>query len=272
VPELPEVETTRRGVAPLLEGRRLRGLVVREPRLRQPVPADLARRLVGARVERVERRAKYLIFRCAGGGSVLLHLGMSGSLRHCRGEEPLRKHDHLRFLLAQGGELRFHDPRRFGLCLWLEDPVFEHPLLRGLGPEPLAAEFGAESLRAALRGRRAAIKTLLLDGRIVVGVGNIYASEALHRAAIRPTRPGRSLSREECARLVASIRAVLQSALRAGGTTLRDYLQQGGEPGRFAVRLRVYGRAGANCARCGGRIRSKVLGQRSTFWCGDCQH
>lgn len=271
MPELPEVETTRRGLAPHLEGKSFTGLEVRESRLRQPVPAGLAQRVVGPRVRTVERRAKYLLLRFDE-GSLLLHLGMSGSLRFARRNEPLKKHDHLRFQLAHGRELRFHDPRRFGLCLWLEGDPLQHPLLRNLGPEPLESEFNGEALRAALKGRKASVKVLLLDSRIVAGVGNIYASEALFLAGIRPTRSGGRLSQTECRRVAEGVQAVLQKAVAAGGTSLRDYVNGNGELGAFELQLQVYGRTGQACRNgCGGRIREKRMGQRSTFWCGNCQ-
>lgn len=270
MPELPEVETTRRGLAPLLVGRAFRGVEIRDGRLREPVPESLPALLAGRRLRALERRAKYLLFRYAH-GTLLLHLGMSGSLRIAPRGEPLRRHDHLRFTLAGGRELRFHDPRRFGLCAWLAgDPLLDARLAR-LGPEPLGDAFDAAALRAALRGRKAAVKLLLMDPAVVVGVGNIYASEALFRAGIRPARAGGSLRSAEIERLVAAVRSVLREALRAGGTTLRDYVDGGGEPGAFQVRLRVYGRGGEPCTVCATPIRSRVLGQRSTFWCPACQ-
>lgn len=270
MPELPEVETTRRGLAPLLVGRSFRAVEVRERRLREPVPLALPELLVGRRLRALERRAKYLLFRYAH-GTLLVHLGMSGSLRLTRHGDALRKHDHLRFVLPGGRELRLHDPRRFGLCVWLDGEAEADPRLAALGPEPLGPDFHAEHLGAVLRGRRAAVKVLLMDPKVVVGVGNIYASEALFRAGVRPGRAGGRLTVAETARIVAAVRRVLEEALRAGGTTLRDYVQGTGESGQFAVRLRVYGRAGAACRRCGGTIRSRILGQRSTFWCPRCQ-
>lgn len=270
MPELPEVETTRRGLEPLLRGKSFTTVVVRERRLREPVTRGLPRLLAGHPLRALERRAKYLLFRY-GHGTLLLHLGMSGSLRLARPGEALRKHDHLRFALGDGGELRFHDPRRFGLCLWLRGDPHADPRLAGLGPEPLGPRFDGAALQAALRGRRAAIKPLLMDPAVVVGVGNIYASEALHRAGIRPGRAGGRLTGPECVRLAGAVRAVLRDALRAGGTTLRDYVSGRGESGRFAVRLRVYDRAGEPCLVCRTPIRSRVLGQRSTFWCPACQ-
>jgi formamidopyrimidine-DNA glycosylase len=270
VPELPEVETTRRGLAPLLVGRTFRSVEIRDGRLREPVPTALPALLADRRLGALERRAKYLLFRYAH-GTLLLHLGMSGSLRLAPRGEPLRRHDHLRFTLVGSRELRFHDPRRFGLCVWLTgDPLLDARLAR-LGPEPLGDEFDGDSLRAALRGRKAAVKVLLMDPAVVVGVGNIYASEALFRAGIRPARAGGSLRTAETERLVAAVREVLLAALRAGGTTLRDYVDGGGEAGAFRVRLRVYGRAGEACTVCAAPIRCRVLGQRSTFWCPTCQ-
>jgi len=270
VPELPEVETTRRGLEPLLVGRAFREVVVRERRLRELVPERLPSLLAGKRLLALERRAKYLLFRYAH-GSLLMHLGMSGSLRFARAEEELRKHDHLRFVLAAGRELRFHDPRRFGLCVWLAGDPHADRRLAGLGPEPLGPAFTAKGLGLALKGRKAAVKVLLMDPRIVVGVGNIYASEALHLAGIRPGRAGGRLRLAEHGALVQAVRRVLRDALRAGGTTLKDYVSGHGEAGNFAVRLRVYGRSGLACGSCGCPIRSRVLGQRSTFWCSNCQ-
>jgi formamidopyrimidine-DNA glycosylase len=270
MPELPEVETTRRALAPLVEGRAFTSLEVREPRLRLPVPADLADRLVGRRIRRIERRGKYLLFRTAR-GALLVHLGMSGSLVVTPRNAPLRKHDHLRFGLAAQRELRFHDPRRFGLCLWLTGEPSLHPLLRDLGPEPLGGGFHAAALHARLRHRKAAVKTLLMDSRVVVGLGNIYAAETLFLAGVRPTRRAGRVSLEEAGRIVTGARQILQEALRAGGTTLRDFRSGSGDPGHFATRLRVYGRMGAPCIRCGLPIRSGVIGQRMSYWCGTCQ-
>lgn len=270
MPELPEVETTRRGLAPLLEGQRLIQLEVRERRLRLPVPRDIAARVAGARLLRLERRAKFLLFRFEH-GTLLLHLGMSGSLRLSGAREAMRRHDHLVFFFEKNQELRFHDPRRFGLCIWIRGAPLAHPLLRDLGPEPLEPGFDAAFLKNRLRGRKAAVKTLLLDGRMLAGVGNIYASEALFLAGIRPTRPGGKLSLAECERVVAGIRKILTQAIRAGGTSLRDYVNGAGDPGSFEMKLHVYGRAGDPCRTCGTRIREKRMGQRSTFWCGECQ-
>jgi formamidopyrimidine-DNA glycosylase len=228
VPELPEVETTRRGLAPLLVGRTFRSVEIRDGRLREPVPTALPALLADRRLGALERRAKYLLFRYAH-GTLLLHLGMSGSLRLAPRGEPLRRHDHLRFTLVGSRELRFHDPRRFGLCVWLTgDPLLDARLAR-LGPEPLGDEFDGDSLRAALRGRKAAVKVLLMDPAVVVGVGNIYASEALFRAGIRPARAGGSLRTAETERLVAAVRELAR---------LRGRRRRGRRLPRPAARLR----------------------------------
>jgi formamidopyrimidine-DNA glycosylase len=271
MPELPEVETTRRGIEPHLVGRRLTGIVVREARLRHPVPDDLDR-LAGHRVVAVRRRGKYLIVDLDPGGALLVHLGMSGSLRVTGAAEDFRKHDHLAFGLPGGLQLRYHDPRRFGLVLHLPagDPL-DHPLLASLGPEPLSDDFDAGHLHSACRGRSATIKQVVMDGSVVVGVGNIYASESLFRAGIRPRTAARRLTRPRIGQLVAAIRQVLAEAIEQGGTTLRDFVNSDGQPGYFRQQLFVYERAGEPCRRCGDTIRHAVLGQRSTYWCPSCQ-
>ncbi len=270
MPELPEVETTRRGLEPELLGRAFRAVEVRDGRLRQPVPAELPRLLKGRRLLALERRAKYLLFRYAH-GTLLIHLGMSGSLRIAPRGSDRRKHDHVCFGLSGGRELRLHDPRRFGFCTWIAgDPTLDSRLA-ALGPEPLGKDFHHLDLMKRFHGRSAAVKVLIMDPKIVVGIGNIYASETLFRAGIRPSRPGSRIQTEEARRIVRSARAVLRSALRAGGTTLRDFVGGDGEPGQFEVRLQVYGRAGEPCERCAGPIHSQVLGQRMSYWCPRCQ-
>jgi len=270
MPELPEVETTRRGVAPRVVGRRIAAVTVYDHRLRWPVPADLARTLQGLRVERVERRSKYLLFRL-GAGTLLVHLGMTGSLRVHSTPPPRRTHDHLDIRLDDGTLLRYHDPRRFGAVLWVAGDPASHPLLRGLGVEPFDEAFTAERLFAATRGRRAAIKLALMDNGLVVCVGNIYANEALFRAGIRPTTPAGRLSRPKLARLVDAVRAVLAEAIAKGGSTLRDYVDSTGEPGYFQLDYNVYGREGEACRACGATIRMRRQGQRATFYCPACQ-
>lgn len=272
MPELPEVETTRRGIEPHVRSRRVVRLDVHEPRLRWRVPAALAGDVRGRRIESVERRAKYLILRLDDGSALLLHLGMSGSLRVLPATTPREAHDHLDFVLDSGSTLRFNDPRRFGsLHHTLEDPA-RHALLRHLAPEPLEPQFDADYLHRITRKRRVSIKQLLMNSRLVVGVGNIYASEALFRAGIRPRRRASSLTRAECAKLVRGIRTVLRMAIRAGGTTLRDYVGADGNPGYFRQRLYVYERAGEPCRKCRTPIVQLAQGQRSTYYCPHCQH
>jgi formamidopyrimidine-DNA glycosylase len=271
MPELPEVETTRRGVAPWIEGVRVTGVMLRQPMLRWPVPPRLARELPGRRVLAAERRAKYLLFRVEGDRTLMLHLGMSGSLRVLQTMSPAGPHDHLDLALESGRVLRFHDPRRFGSADWVAGDPLRHPLLTGLGPEPLGPGFTAEYLAAACRGRKVAIKQLIMNGRIVVGVGNIYASEALFRAGIHPLRAAGRISEVRLAGLVASIRAVLEAAIRQGGTTLRDFAWGEGQRGYFRPELAAYDRGGEPCLRCGGTVRSIVQGQRSTYYCPGCQ-
>ncbi len=270
MPELPEVETTRRGIKPWLEGATIRAVEVRQRQLRWAVPRRLDRQLPGQEVHSVGRRAKYLLLKTAR-GTLIIHLGMSGSLRVLESPPPPGLHDHVDLSLSTGGVLRFNDPRRFGAMLWTTRDPLRHPLLRALGPEPLSDEFTGSSLYAAARGRRVAIKNLIMNARVVVGVGNIYASEALFRAGIRPSRPAGRISPARMDKLAASIRAVLEDALEAGGTTLRDFTWGDGQPGYFAQQLRVYDRAGQPCPACNSTLKRLVLGQRSTYFCPNCQ-
>ncbi len=270
MPELPEVETTRRGIRPALRGRAVTGLVLRERRLRWPVDRRLERELPGQRVLDVRRRAKYLLIELER-GTLIAHLGMSGSLRVLPADAPLLAHDHYDLLLDTGRCLRFNDPRRFGSLHWVTDDPVEHPLLAGLGPEPLDRGFAVDYLAAKARGRRVAIKQFLMDQRIVVGIGNIYASEALFRAGINPKRAAGRVARERLERLIEAVQAVLGEAIRQGGTTLRDYVSPDGTPGYFRQKLYVYERAGEPCRRCGTPIRQFTQGQRSTYFCPACQ-
>jgi formamidopyrimidine-DNA glycosylase len=270
VPELPEVETTRRGLAPYARKRRILALAVYEPRLRWPIARALARQVAGRRIKRVGRRAKYLLLELES-GTLLLHLGMSGNLRAVPAGTPRLKHDHFDLLLDSGVALRFNDPRRFGSLLYTPGDPAEHALLKHLAPEPFAKGFDGAYLWRISRGRRIALKQLLMNSRLVVGVGNIYASEALFRARLRPQRRAASLTRAESERLVRAVRTVLKLAIRAGGTTLRDYLGADGAPGYFRQRLYVYERAGKPCRRCGSAVRSLTQGQRSTYYCPHCQ-
>ena len=270
MPELPEVETTRRGITPHLLGQRISKLVIRQPKLRWPIPKLLITTLPGQRIESIERRAKYLLVHTQA-GSALLHLGMSGSLRVLDPDAAPGKHDHFDWLLDSGRLLRFTDPRRFGSLLW--QPVGSvHELLVRLGPEPLSDNFDGDHLWRLSRGRSAAIKTFIMDQAIVVGVGNIYAAEALFAAGIDPRRKAGSVSRERYTRLAEAIKRILTYAIKRGGTTLRDFISPDGVPGYFEQELYVYGRVGEPCRNCGSTIRSITLGQRSTFYCFQCQH
>ena len=269
MPELPEVETTRRGIAPYLVGHRIVDLVNRQPRLRWPIPAALRRALPGQRIDGIERRAKYLLAH-TDAGSALLHLGMSGSLRVLDADTPIRAHDHFDWRLDSGRILRYTDPRRFGCLLW-QKPGTVHPLLADLGPEPLSADFDGAHLWKMSRGRSASVKTFLMDQHVVVGVGNIYASEALFAANIHPNRAAGSVSLVRYERLAQEVKRILAYAIERGGTTLRDFLRPDGEPGYFEQELSVYGRAGEACKVCATPIRAVVLGQRSTFYCPKCQ-
>ena len=253
-----------------MRGRRITALAVYEPRLRWRISRDLPRRVAGQRIVRVGRRAKYLLLGLES-GTLLLHLGMSGNLRVVPATTPRLPHDHFDLVLDSGLALRFNDPRRFGSLLYTCGEPHEHPLLERLGPEPFSKAFDADYLHRITRGRRVAIKQLLMNSQLVVGVGNIYANEALFRARLRPGRAARSLTRAEAACLVRAIRAVLRQAIRSGGTTLRDYLGADGAPGYFRQRLYVYERRGKPCRRCGTPVRVVTQGQRSTYYCPTCQ-
>ncbi|UNK58888.1 bifunctional DNA-formamidopyrimidine glycosylase/DNA-(apurinic or apyrimidinic site) lyase [Pseudoxanthomonas daejeonensis] len=270
MPELPEVETTRRGLAPHVEGRRITGVTLRRPDLRWPIPVEISRDLPGQRIAAVRRRAKYLLLDTEAGDSALLHLGMSGMLRVLPADTPVAAHDHVDLALDSGRVLRFTDPRRFGSLLW-QPAGTEHELLRGLGPEPLSDAFDGDYLFARSRGRSAPVKTFLMDQRIVVGVGNIYAAESLFRAGISPTRAAGKVSRERYAALALAAREILAYAITRGGTTLRDFLNPDGAPGYFEQELAVYGRGGLACPTCGGPLREASIGQRASVWCPRCQ-
>ena len=270
MPELPEVETTRRELEPRLVGRRVCRVLVREARLRWPIPPELGVRLEGHPITGLERRAKYLLA-SAGDGSALIHLGMTGSLRVVSCADPAGPHDHVDWRLDDGRCLRYRDPRRFGAMLWWPGPPAAHPLLSRLGPEPFSDTFHGQWLHERSRGRRAAVKSFLMDGRIVAGVGNIYANEALFEAGIHPGRPAGRISRERYDRLADTLRRILSRAIGAGGTSFRDYVRTDGEPGRYQTRLMAYDRAGKPCIRCGTTLRGRIIGQRSTVWCPRCQ-
>jgi formamidopyrimidine-DNA glycosylase len=268
MPELPEVETTLRGVSPHLVGRTVREVTVRDRRLRWPVSKDI-HALEGRRVTGARRRGKYLLFDTQA-GTLMIHLGMSGALRIADPETPWRRHDHVAFLLDSGKQLRFHDPRRFGVVLLVAAPE-AHPLLAGLGPEPLEEGFDAAYLKKVCKGRAAPIKAVIMDSRIVVGVGNIYACEALFMAGIHPQAAAGKVSLPRLEKLVGAIREVLLASIEMGGTTLRDFLNEKGEPGYFAQALRVYDREGEPCRNCGAPVKRIVMSNRSTFFCPKCQ-
>lgn len=270
MPELPEVETTRAGIAPYSVGRSLHGIDIWETRLRWPVPAELAECLQGATLLGLRRRAKYLLFDWDV-GLMIVHLGMSGSLRLVNPTTPRKTHDHLQFLFAEDRVLRYHDPRRFGCVLWHGQNNTPHPLLAELGPEPLGPEFAGDYLHQRAAGRKVSVKHFIMDQATVVGVGNIYANEALFRAGIHPARAAGRVSRERYDHLAMAIREVLAAAITQGGTTLRDFVNGQGEPGYFAQSLAVYERAGLACVRCGEPIKQMRIGQRSSYYCGKCQ-
>jgi formamidopyrimidine-DNA glycosylase len=282
MPELPEVETTRAGLAPHLVGRTVVRVTLRRPDLRWPIPEEVGECLAGQRIRAVRRRAKYLLLD-TDVGSALLHLGMSGSLRVLPADAPVGLHDHVDFVLDRAIKkpqrvLRFNDPRRFGCLLW--QPLGEvHPLLLGLGPEPIVdpalppapGAFDGDYLFTRSRGRRAPVKTFLMDQRIVVGVGNIYAAEALFAAGISPLRAAGRVSLERYRRLAAEVQRILAHAIARGGTTLRDFISPDGAPGYFEQELSAYGRGGEPCRRCGRTLKQVALGQRTTVWCAHCQ-
>ena len=268
MPELPEVETSRRGIEPHLVGATILHAVVRNGRLRWPVSNEI-HALSDQPVLSVQRRAKYLLLELPAGW-IIIHLGMSGSLRVLAEEQPPAKHDHVDLVMSNGKVLRYTDPRRFGAWLWCSD-LAASSVLSHLGPEPLSDAFTAAYLFEKSRGKRTPVKPWLMDNRLVVGVGNIYASESLFVAGILPDRQAGSLGEAECALLVSTIKAVLLRSIEQGGTTLRDFLQSDGKPGYFAQELQVYGRAGEPCRACGGPIVSAKHAQRSTFWCPQCQ-
>ena len=269
MPELPEVETTCRGIEPHINGHRVSTINVRNSRLRWPIPDDI-QDWVGQRISRINRRGKYILIG-AENGSAIIHLGMSGSLRVCRKSEDYRKHDHFECLLDNDQALRLHDPRRFGAVLWTRDDPLQHHLLAKLGPEPLADIFNADYLFQQSRKRKQSIKTLIMDSHTVVGVGNIYASESLFLAGIRPGKAAGRISQTDANRLTEAIKSVLTKAIAEGGTTLRDFINADGNPGYFAQSLNVYGRAGQVCYQCQTLIKQKKISQRASYYCPACQ-
>ena len=270
MPELPEVETTRMGIEPHIQGQSVSKVIVRNPRLRWPVPDHLDDQVRGKVIAAVKRRAKYLLLNIES-GTLIIHLGMSGSLRIVKAGEPVRKHDHVDIVLSNGSCLRYHDPRRFGAVLWSDQPIHEHELLNKLGPEPLSEDFTPHHLYRLSRNKTQAVKAFIMDSHIVVGVGNIYANEALFKAGIRPDRPAGRISAARYERLVKRIKETLAEAIQQGGTTLRDFVGGDGKPGYFKQQLTVYGRAGEACVNCGAPVTEIRLGNRSTFFCRKCQ-
>ena len=269
MPELPEVEITRRGIEPFVLGKTITGVAVRNPNLRQRVPRKLARTLVGQRVKRLVRRGKYLLFECDT-GSLIVHLGMSGSLRVIEPGTLPKEHDHVDLVFG-GIALRLRDPRRFGVVLWKDGDAFRHRLLARLGVEPLGEHFSPEFLYRATRGRDVGIKQLLMNASVVGGIGNIYANESLFRAGIHPRARSGRLSRARCERLVAAVKDVLLAAIAAGGSSLRDFVHSDGSLGYFQQHYTVYDRAALPCRVCGAAIRVSRMGQRSSFFCATCQ-
>lgn len=271
MPELPEVETSRRGIDPYVAGHTVISSLVRQSSLRWPVAQQITTVLPGSTITHTSRRGKYMLLHTSQ-GTLIIHLGMSGSLRIVDKNAPVRAHDHIDLILDSGHVLRYHDPRRFGAMLWCEDSdPLTHDLLRNLGPEPLSDEFDTTCLFRRSRGRKVPIKNLIMDSHVVVGVGNIYANEALFLAGIRPLTPAGQLSRQRCERLVTQIRHVIAQAIEVGGTTLRDFVGSDGKPGYFKQSLHVYGRGGEPCTKCGSVLQEIRLGQRSTVYCRRCQ-
>lgn len=270
MPELPEVETTMRGVSPHITGQTIAKVIVRQPKLRWPVPSALAKAAKGRVIASVKRRAKYLLIELAS-GHIIIHLGMSGSLRIIQAEEPAAVHDHVDIVLVNGTALRLHDPRRFGAVLWVTSAPEKHKLLAHLGPEPLSDDFDGELLYTLSRNRKSAVKTFLMDGKIVVGVGNIYANEALFSAGISPHRQAGNISKARYQRLAQEVKLVLAAAIKVGGTTLKDFVDGDGKPGYFKNELKVYGRDGQPCLNCDRPLSLSRLGQRATVYCKACQ-
>ena len=270
MPELPEVETTRKGIAPYVVGEVVKDVIVRERRLRWPVPTSLKRNIKHRLIRKLRRRAKYLLF-YTDNGCMIIHLGMSGSLRIVKTGTAHEKHDHVDIVFESGRSLRFRDPRKFGTILWTSEDPMQHKLIQSLGPEPLEKEFNAHYLFQKSLKRTQTIKTLIMDSRIVAGIGNIYANEALFLAGINPDRKAGSVSRERYTKLVTAIKKVLKLAIKKGGTTLRDFINGEGKPGYFRNELKVYDRAGEPCPKCKTPIKVKRVGQRSTFFCSNCQ-
>jgi formamidopyrimidine-DNA glycosylase len=271
MPELPEVETTKQGIAPYLIDQRIQEVVVRNPRLRINIPDNFKKLCGGKLITELSRRAKYILIRL-NEGYVLIHLGMSGHLRIVQANTPANKHDHVDFKLENGTVLRYCDPRRFGLIFYIESEPFNHPLLTHLGPEPLSPEFNSQYLMQKIKNKSKPIKAFIMDSQIVVGVGNIYASESLFLAKIHPATPAKNLNPEMANILVSQIKTVLEHAIQRGGTTLRDFYGSDGKPGYFHLSLKVYGRKNKPCFQCNTSIDTIKIGGRQSAYCPTCQN
>ncbi len=271
MPELPEVETSRRGIEPHILNKKIKDVIIRQHKLRWPIPKSLPAKITSHKLTQVDRRGKYLLLDFDHAGTVIIHLGMSGSLRICTPSTPAEKHDHIDFIFSNRKALRLTDPRKFGCVLWTNQPIEKHKLISKLGPEPLTDEFNADYLYTQSRKRNCSIKTFIMNSHIVVGVGNIYASESLFMAGINPIRKAGSLSKPRCEKLVIAIKKILNAAIKQGGTTLRDFTREDGQPGYFAQKLQVYGRADQACPLCGKKIKQISQQNRSTFYCTTCQ-
>lgn len=270
MPELPEVETSRRGIEPHLLNKTITEVTIRQHKLRWPIPKDLPELVTGQKIRGVCRRAKYIYLKLDN-GSIIIHLGMSGSLRICTKKTPAEKHDHIDITVSNNKILRLRDPRKFGCVLWAENDINDHRLIEALGPEPLEDAFDADYLHAKANNRQCSIKALIMNSHIVVGVGNIYASEALFRAGINPKRKAGNISLPRLQKLVTAIKLTLALAIEEGGTTLRDFTGINGQPGYFAQKLLVYGRTGQECTTCSKPIKKFTQQARSTFYCPQCQ-
>jgi len=270
MPELPEVETSCRGIAAHLDQQTVQKIIIRQPQLRWPISQNLTQALANQQIRTITRRGKYILISTSA-GTLLIHLGMSGSLRILAQNTPLLKHDHVDIILTNGQCLRFNDPRRFGAILWIEADPHQHFLLKNLGPEPLTEAFNADYLYQITRNKKLAIKNLIMNSQRVVGVGNIYANEALFLAGIHPNQKASDLSLTQCHALVTRIKQVLDFAILQGGTTLRNFVSTEGKPGYFKQQLYVYGRGGQPCKQCATLLIEMRLGQRTTVFCPSCQ-
>ncbi|MFK8012364.1 MAG: bifunctional DNA-formamidopyrimidine glycosylase/DNA-(apurinic or apyrimidinic site) lyase [Marinicellaceae bacterium] len=270
MPELPEVETTVKGIKPWLENKIIKKINVYNASLRWPIPKNLKKKHLSKKIISITRRAKYILIHLESDYTLILHLGMSGSLVVINDAMPLAKHDHFELVMDDGTQLRFNDPRRFG-CVLDSNDYQNHKLIKKLGPEPLGLEFNGEYLKKKSKNKTQAIKNFIMDGHIVVGVGNIYASESLFRAGIHPNKPAGKVSLAKYQKLAEVIKQVLSLAIQAGGTTLKDFINAEGKPGYFSQKLNVYGRKDKPCVNCESKILQKTIGQRSTFYCGSCQ-